>query len=365
MNRIQLLSPQLANQIAAGEVIERPASVIKELLENSLDAGAKQIDIDIDKGGIQRIKIMDDGCGIYKEDLTLAFSRHATSKIKTLDDLEQVASLGFRGEALASIGSVARVALSSRVADAQSGWQVKIEGQATASEPQPIAHPQGTTIEILDLFFNTPARRKFLRTEQTEFGHIEEVIRRLALSCFDVGITLKHNKRNIHQLRPASTEANRTQRVAHICGEAFIEQALYIDMESSNLRLWGWISLPTFSRTQPDLQYFYVNGRMIKDKLVNHAVKHAYHDVLYNNRHPAFILFLELDPQAVDVNAHPAKHEVRFHEGRLVHDFIQANIHKALAGINPNNQIMCREQKYIYHRVGQNQSNEKHKKRKE
>jgi len=339
MNRIQLLSPQLANQIAAGEVIERPASVIKELLENSLDAGAKQIEIDVDKGGIQRIKVTDDGGGIHKDDLHLAFSRHATSKIRTLDDLEQVISLGFRGEALASIGSVARVTLNSRTPDAHTGWQIKIEGQAVASEPTPVAHLQGTSIEILDLFFNTPARRKFLRTEQTEFGHIEEVIRRLALSCFEVGLTLKHNKRTIHQLRPANNDATRTQRIASICGDAFIEQALYIEMEASNnLRLWGWICLPTFSRAQPDLQYFYVNGRMIKDKLVNHAVKQAYHDVLYGHRHPAFVLFLDIDPQAIDVNAHPAKHEVRFHEGRMVHDFIQTSIQKALAGIKPQNQ---------------------------
>ncbi len=339
MNRIQLLSPQLANQIAAGEVIERPASVIKELLENSLDAGAQQIEVDIDKGGIQRIKVMDDGCGIYKEDLPLAFSRHATSKIRTLDDLEQVISLGFRGEALASIGSVARVTLSSRTPDAPTGWQIKIEGQATATEPTPLPHPQGTTLEILDLFFNTPARRKFLRTEQTEFNHTEEVIRRLALSSFTVGITLKHNKRTIYQLRTATTDHHRTQRVADICGAAFIEQALYIDLEASGLRLWGWLSLPTFSRAQPDLQYFYVNGRMIKDKLVNHAVRQAYHDVLYNKRHPAFVLFLELDPTAVDVNAHPAKHEVRFRDSRLIHDFIQTSIHKALSSLKPSTQF--------------------------
>jgi len=338
MNRIQLLPPQLANQIAAGEVIERPASVIKELLENSLDAGSKQIEIDIDKGGSQRIKVTDDGSGIYEDDLALAFSRHATSKIRTLDDLERVGSLGFRGEALASIGSVARVTLSSRTQDAHSGWQIKIEGQATASNPIPVAHPKGTTIEILDLFFNTPARRKFMRTEQTEFGHIDEVVKRLALSCFDVGLSLRHNKRVVHQLRAGEDDHTRTQRVASICGDHFIEHALYIDLEASGLRLWGWTSLPTFSRSQADLQYFYVNGRMIRDKLVNHAVKQAYQDVLYNNRYPAFVLFLEIDPLAVDVNAHPAKHEVRFRESRLVHDFIFRNIQRALAGLRPGQQ---------------------------
>lgn len=332
-NRIHLLTPQLANQIAAGEVIERPASVVKELLENSLDAKADLIEIEIEKGGSQRIKIFDNGRGIHKDDLTLSLSRHATSKIRNLDDLEHIASLGFRGEALASISSVARVTLSSKTTDATSGWQIKSDGHSLSPTPLPVAHPQGTTLEICDLFFNTPARRKFLRTEQTEYGHIDEVVKRIALSCFEVGFTLHHNKRQIFQLRPAKDENIKQQRVANICGQPFIENALYLEMEAAGLRLWGWISLPTFSRSQADLQYFYVNGRMVRDKSVNHAIKQAYHDVLFQGRHPAFVLFLELDPNLVDVNAHPTKHEVRFRESRLIHDFIFRNIQKALADI--------------------------------
>lgn len=335
MNRIQLLTPQLANQIAAGEVIERPASVAKELIENSLDAGSKNLEIDIDKGGMQRIRIRDDGHGIHKDDLALAFSRHATSKIRDLDDLEKIMTLGFRGEALASISSVARVTLSSCAKDEANGWQIKVDDHSNALTPTPTAHPQGTTIEVCDLFFNTPARRKFLRTEQTEFGHLEEVVKRLALSNFDIGITLRHNKKVIHQLRPAIDNTLREQRVASICGQAFMENAVYVEMEATDLKLWGWISLPTFSRSQADLQYFYVNGRMVRDKLVSHAVKQAYQDVLFHGRHPAFVLFLELDPTAVDVNAHPTKHEVRFRDSRLIHDFIYRSLQKAIAGIKP------------------------------
>lgn len=335
-NRIQLLTPQLANQIAAGEVIERPASVVKELLENCLDAGAQNIELDVDKGGIQRIKLRDDGSGIHKEDLTLALSRHATSKIRSLDDLERIGSLGFRGEALASISSVARVTLSSCSIGSNSGWEIKSEGQASASEPTPVAHPQGTTIEICDLFFNTPARRKFLRTEQTEFGHLEEVVKRLALSCAGVGITLRHNKRTIHQLHAAHNDHDRQQRVALVCGQTFIDNAIYIDIEAAGLRLWGWLSLPTFSRSQADLQYFYVNGRMVRDKVVSHAVRNAYQDVLYHGRHPAFVLFFTLDPTLVDVNAHPTKHEVRFRESRLVHDFLFRSLQRAIAEIQPH-----------------------------
>lgn len=336
-NRIQLLSPQLANQIAAGEVIERPASVVKELLENCLDAGAQNIELDIDKGGTQRIRLRDDGCGIYKDDLALALNRHATSKIRTLDDLERIGSLGFRGEALASISSVARVTLSSCVAGETRGWQIQAEGNISTPDPVPVAHPQGTTIEVCDLFYNTPARRKFLRTEQTEYSHIDEVIKRLALSCFDVGITLRHNKRAIYQLRPAENNDAREQRLALICGENFMENAIYIEMETSGLKIWGWMSLPIFSRSQADLQYFYVNGRMVRDKVVTHAVRQAYQDVLFHGRHPAFVLFLELDPTLVDVNAHPTKHEVRFRESRLVHDFLFRSLQKAIGEIKPNN----------------------------
>lgn len=337
MNRIQLLTPQLANQIAAGEVIERPASVVKELIENSLDAGSKNLEIDIDKGGMQRIRIRDDGHGIHKDDLALALSRHATSKIRDLNDLERITSLGFRGEALASISSVSRLTLSSCAAGETAGWEIKTDDLNVDLTPKPTAHPQGTTIEICDLFYNTPARRKFLRTEQTEFGHLEEVVKRLALSNFEIGFTLRHNKRVVQQLRPALDENIKQQRIANICGQAFIDNALYIDMEAAGLRVWGWMSLPTFSRSQGDLQYFYVNGRMVRDKLVSHAVKQAYQDVLFHGRHPVFVLFLELDPTAVDVNAHPTKHEVRFRESRLIHDFIYRSLQKAIAGIKPAN----------------------------
>lgn len=332
--RIQILPIQLANQIAAGEVIERPASIVKELLENSLDANADNIVIDIEKGGIQKIQIQDNGCGIHRDDLALALCRHATSKIYQLDDLEKITSLGFRGEALASISSVARVTLTAKVKAATSAWSVRNDGDKILP-PTPAAHPQGTTVSVCDLFYNTPARRKFLRTEQTEFNHIDEVVKRIALSRFDVAFTLQHNNKPIQQLRQAQDVFQREQRVASICGQTFIDNAIAIDIEATQLRLWGWISLPTFSRSQADLQYFYVNGRMVRDKLVTHAVRQGYQDVLFQGRHPAFVLFLELDPTQVDVNAHPTKHEVRFRESRLIHDFLFRSLHKAIAEIKP------------------------------
>ena len=337
MSRIHLLSPRLANQIAAGEVVERPASVVKELLENSLDAGASRLDVDVEQAGIKLIRIRDDGDGIEKEDLPLALSRHATSKIYELEDLEAVVSLGFRGEALASISSVSRLTLISRRQGAEHAWQVQTEGRDMEAVLSPAAHPQGTTVEMRDLFFNTPARRKFLKTENTEFKHLEEVVKRLALSRFDVAFQLKHNNKVIHQLKPAQTQADQERRVASVCGPTFIDQALRVDMqaEASGLSLKGWIGLPTFSRSQADLQYFFVNGRMIRDKLVTHAVRQAYADVLYHGRHPAYVLYLELDPALVDVNVHPTKHEVRFRESRLVHDFIFRSIHRAIGEMRP------------------------------
>lgn len=335
MSRIQLLSPRLANQIAAGEVVERPASVIKELLENSLDAGANKIEVDVEQGGVKLMRVRDNGSGIEKEDLALALSRHATSKILSLDDLEAVSSLGFRGEALASISSVARLTLTSNTQGQDSAWQVFAEGRDMAAQLQPAAHPIGTTVEVRDLFFNTPARRKFLRTEKTEFGHLEEVIKRLALSRMDVAFQLKHNQKVIHNLRPAQQQAAQEKRVASVCGPNFMQQAVHIEMEAPGLRLWGWVGLPTFSRSQADLQYFFVNGRVVRDKLVSHAVRQAYRDVLYHGRHPAFVLYLELDAATVDVNVHPTKHEVRFRDGRLVHDFIFRSLHKALADVRP------------------------------
>ena len=338
MPRIKLLNPRLANQIAAGEVVERPASVIKELLENSLDAGATRIDIDVEQGGVKLLRVRDDGCGIDESDLPLALSRHATSKIMDLDDLERVATLGFRGEALASVASVSRLLLTSCAESADQAWQVETEGRDMNPRVQPAAHPRGTTVEVRDLFFNTPARRKFLRTEKTEFGHLEEVVKRLALSRFDVAFNLRHNGRSVLSLRPAQTEQEARRRVASICGPAFVEQSVTIDEERSGLRLWGWVGLPTFSRSQADLQYFCVNGRMIRDKLVAHAVRQAYRDVLFNGRHPTFVLFLEVDPAVVDVNVHPTKHEVRFRDGRMVHDFLFSTLYRALADQRPDSQ---------------------------
>ncbi|MEO8401941.1 MAG: DNA mismatch repair endonuclease MutL [Gammaproteobacteria bacterium] len=342
MQRIQQLTTVLSNQIAAGEVIERPASVVKELIENSLDAGAAKIELEIESGGARLIRVRDNGGGIHADDLILALNRHATSKIKNLDDLEQIQTLGFRGEALASISSVARLTLSSAVRDS-TGWQVVTEGTDTPPQINPVAHPTGTTIEVRDLFFNTPARKKFLRTEKTEFDHIDELIKRVALSCFPVTFTLKHNQKLIRQYRAATSEVEREQRVESLCGSAFIENALKIETEMTGLKLSGWVALPTFSRSQADLQYFYVNGRMIRDKLVNHAVRQAYHDVLYGDRHPAFVLFLEVAPQQVDVNVHPTKHEVRFRESRLVHDFIYRSLKDALAGVRPGINVLEKE----------------------
>jgi DNA mismatch repair protein MutL len=346
MKRIALLSQRLANQIAAGEVVERPASVVKELLENSLDAGAMRIDVDIEQGGSKLIRLRDDGQGINKEDLALALSRHATSKIADLDDLENIASLGFRGEALASISSVSRLQLISRAADAvdAGGWLVEAEGQAMTALLRPAPQTQGTSVEVRDLFFNTPARKKFLRTENTEFARIDEVIKRLALSRFDVAFTLRHNQRTIHQLQSARSVQERQRRIGLVCGPAFLEHAVYIDIEASGLRLWGWVCLPTFSRSQPDLQYFYVNGRVIRDKLVSHAVKQAYRDVLFGGRHPAFVLYLELQPALVDVNVHPTKHEVRFRDQRLVHDFLFRSLHQALADVRPDDHLQGQQQ---------------------
>ncbi|MFJ4432669.1 DNA mismatch repair endonuclease MutL [Pseudomonas sp. NPDC089395] len=338
-SRIQLLSPRLANQIAAGEVVERPASVAKELLENSLDSGARRIDVEVEQGGVKLLRVRDDGSGISADDLPLALARHATSKIRELEDLEGVLSLGFRGEALASISSVARLTLTSRTASAGEAWQVETEGRDMTPRVQPAAHPVGTSVEVRDLFFNTPARRKFLKAEKTEFDHLQEVIRRLALARFDVGFHLRHNGKSILSLHEAHDETARARRVGAICGPGFMEQALPIDVERNGLRLWGWVGLPTFSRSQADLQYFFVNGRAVRDKLVAHAVRQAYRDVLFNGRHPTFVLFLELEPNGVDVNVHPTKHEVRFREGRSVHDFLYGTLHRALADVRPEDQL--------------------------
>jgi DNA mismatch repair protein MutL len=336
--RIHLLPTQLVNQIAAGEVVERPSSVVKELVENSFDAGARQVSIDIEQGGARLIKIRDDGCGIDKNDLPLALSRHATSKIATLQDLEHVASMGFRGEALPSISSVARLTLISRTPESDCAWQIHADGSERDFDPQPDPHPKGTTVDVRDLFYNTPARRKFLKSEKTEFDHIETLVKRMALSRFDIGFRLTHNQKEILNLKPAETPAEQERRIASICGSAFIDNCVKIDFASSGLELTGWVGLPTFSRSQPDMQFFYVNGRLIRDKLVAHAVKQAYQDVLYHGRQPVFVLYLTLDPALVDVNAHPAKLEVRFREGRLVHDFLFSALHRSLAEVRPGQQ---------------------------
>ncbi|RMV74956.1 DNA mismatch repair protein MutL [Pseudomonas caricapapayae] len=337
--RIELLSPRLANQIAAGEVVERPASVIKELLENSLDSGARRIDVDVEQAGIKLLKVRDDGGGISSDDLPLALARHATSKIRDLEDLERVMSLGFRGEALASISSVARLTLTSRTRDADQAWRVETEGRDMAPRVQPAAHPVGTSVEVRDLFFNTPARRKFLKAEKTEFDHLQEVIKRMALARFDVAFHLRHNGKTVLSLHEAHDDTARARRVSAICGPGFLEQALPIEIERNGLHLWGWVGLPTFSRSQADLQYFFVNGRAVRDKLVAHAVRQAYRDVLFNGRHPTFVLFFEVDPAAVDVNVHPTKHEVRFRDGRMVHDFLYGTLHRALGDVRPENQL--------------------------
>ncbi|PSJ43993.1 DNA mismatch repair protein MutL [Zobellella endophytica] len=327
---IQILPARLANQIAAGEVVERPASVVKELVENSLDAGATRIEVDIEKGGAKLIRIRDNGGGIARDELTLALSRHATSKVSTLEDLEQILSLGFRGEALASISSVARLVLTSKPAAQSEAWQAMAEGRDMAVKLQPASHPDGTTVEVTDLFFNTPARRKFLRTEKTEFGHIDEVIRRIALSRFDVNLTLRHNGKPVRQYRAGKLPSQQDKRLAAVCGPAFIASALRLDSEHHGLRLWGWLSPPEAARPQPDLQYTYVNGRMMRDKLLNHAVRQAYGERLPADGYTAFVLYLELNAREVDVNVHPAKHEVRFHQSRLVHDFIYQVLAQAL-----------------------------------
>ncbi len=335
-SRIRSLDTRLANQIAAGEVVERPSSVVKEALENSLDASARHIGIDIESGGTKLIRVRDDGLGIDQEDLTLALARHATSKIASIDDLEAVATLGFRGEALASIASVARLSLTSNASDdASAGLCAASEGRDMQVSVRPAPHPRGTTLDVRDLFYNTPARRKFLRTEKTEFNHIEEVIKRQALARPEVGFVLRHNGKTIHSLKPAIDQAALERRVASVCGPAFMEQAVPIERSAGDLSLRGWVGLPTFSRSQADLQYFFVNGRVIRDKLIAHAIKQAYRDVLFHGRHPAYVLFFELDPARVDVNVHPTKHEVRFRDGREIHGFIFSTLNRALAELRP------------------------------
>ncbi len=331
---IRKLPARLINQIAAGEVIERPASVVKELVENSLDAGARRIDIDIEQGGVRLIRVRDDGQGIGKAELALALERHATSKIASLDELERVRSMGFRGEALPSIASVTRLALTSKSGESDTAWRVTADGEEV-STPALAAHAQGTTVEVRDLFFNTPARRKFLRTEKTEFNHLSNLVKRLALSRFDVEFRFRHNQREVFHLPAAADQAAQAQRIGRLCGAPFIENAVHISHEAAGMRLHGWLALPTFSRSQADLQHFYVNGRAIRDKVVSHALRAGYQDVLFHGRHPAFVLYLDMAPEKVDVNAHPQKSEVRFRDSRMVHDFLRHTVEHALSDTRP------------------------------
>jgi DNA mismatch repair protein MutL len=324
--RIQLLPDQLISQIAAGEVVERPASALKELLENSLDAGSSDIQVALQQGGIKQIRVADNGAGVAKEDLELALTRHATSKIASLEDLESVASLGFRGEALASIASISRTQLLSRQADAKYAWRIASEG-SDISVIEPAALDAGTVIEVSDLYFNTPARRKFLKTEGTEFGHCEEVFNRIALSRPDVALMLQHNGRALSRYAVSQPE----RRFAEVLGSEFAAESISLDESAAGLRLWGMAAKPTFNRNSRDTQYVYVNGRFVRDKLIAHAIRQAYQDVLHHDRHPAFVLFLELDPTLVDVNVHPAKTEVRFRDAQAMHRFIFHSLNKALA----------------------------------
>jgi DNA mismatch repair protein MutL len=327
---IRVLPSELIDQIAAGEVVERPAAVIKELVENSLDAGASRIDLEIEAGGTRLIRVTDNGRGIAPGELPLALSRHATSKIASLDDLESLTTLGFRGEALPSIGSVARLKLTSRAAGEAQAWSLVCDGGALG-EAKPAALAAGTAVEVRDLFFNTPARRKFLRSERTEYGHLDDVVKSLALARPDVAFSLRHNQRGQFSLPVAADREAREARIASLCGEEFLEHAVWFERGIDGMGLEGWVAAPTFSRAQPDLQFTFVNGRYVRDKLLKHAIRHAYRDVLYQSRHPACVLFLSIDPRRVDVNAHPAKLEIRFRDSRTVHDFVFRTIESVLA----------------------------------
>ncbi|MEX0975875.1 MAG: DNA mismatch repair endonuclease MutL [Woeseia sp.] len=337
---IRQLPEHLVNQIAAGEVVERPASVVKELIENSLDAGARAVSVDLQSGGSKLIRVRDDGAGIPRAELALALSRHATSKITSLDDLEAIASLGFRGEALPSIASVARLTLRSRTLQSDSAWQIAAH-DGKLGELEPCAHPFGTTVEVRDLFFNTPGRRKFLRTERTEYQHIDKWLRRLALARPDVAFAVTHNSRPVLELAAAHDRDAERRRLDIICGAAFAAQAIHLQRESDGVALAGWLGAPAFNRTQSDMQFWFVNGRSITDRTLSHAVRHAFRDVLFHGRHPAYVLSLSIDPANVDANAHPAKHEVRFRDGRRVHGMVAQAIEVVLAGTRPGTPAMA------------------------
>lgn len=331
---IRVLPSELVDQIAAGEVIERPASVVKELVENSLDAGARRIEVDIERGGVGLIRIRDDGCGIPAGELPIAISRHATSKIASLDDLESITTLGFRGEALPSIGSVSRLRLASHPTGAEHASEITVDGGAV-SEVRPCAHPAGTTIEVRDLFFNVPARRKFVRTDATELGHIARLVERMALSRFHVTFRLRGGERVLLDA-PATREGNEGARVEQVLGKEFLARSVPIEHHAGPVEITGWVGLPTASRAQPDQQYWFVNGRAVRDKLLMNAVRVAYRDVLYGGRHAAYVLYLTLDPKLVDVNAHPSKLEVRFRDSRQIHEFVFRSVERVLANTKPD-----------------------------
>jgi DNA mismatch repair protein MutL len=331
---IRVLSPNLIDQIAAGEVIERPASVVKELIENAFDAGARRIEIEIERAGLRLMRVRDDGCGLDGADLALAVERHATSKIATLDDLEGIASFGFRGEALPSIGSVARMRLVSRTREQQQGHELSVEG-GLRTAVAPAAHPVGTSVEVRDLFYNVPARRRFVRSESTEFGHILRQVERLALSEPGVAFRLRHNGREILDLPAADEHLAFERRIDRILGAEFRSQALAIDDSAGPLRLTGWLGLPTAARAQADLQYWFVNSRAVRDRVLANAVRLGYRDVLYHGRHPSYLLYLTLDPRQVDVNAHPTKLELRFRDSRAVHDGVFRSVERSLAATSP------------------------------
>jgi DNA mismatch repair protein MutL len=334
---IQLLPDTLISQIAAGEVIERPASVVKELVENALDARSTRIEVELERGGLGLIRVRDDGFGIDPGEIAMALTRHATSKIASLEDLESVATLGFRGEALPSIASVSRLSLVSRCATATHAWVVEArDGALTAAAPA--SHPAGSSVEVRDLFFNVPARRKFLRTENTEYQHIVRMLERLALSRFDVSFTLAHNGKLIWSLPTAQSSAERLERVAKICGDEFAAHVIELRHHTESLQLSGWLALPTFSRSQSDLQFAYLNGRFVRDKLLAGAARLAYQDVMFHGRFSAYLLYLEMDPALVDVNAHPQKLEVRFRDSRRIHEFVFRTLEKVLSDTRPNHQ---------------------------
>ena len=335
--RIKVMDELLANQIAAGEVVERPASVLKELVENCVDAKAQSIHVDIQHGGHELIRVRDDGQGIHADDMALSVERHATSKVYNYQDLEAVSSLGFRGEALASIASVSRLTIASRAQDESTGTKLSQEGKTVSQAP--VAHPQGTTVEVRDLFYNTPARRKFLRTAKTEFQHIETLLHRMALAQFSIAFKLTHNQREVFHVHPAATVELQEKRLAAILGNDFASHAVHIDFSAAGMRLSGWIAVPNFTRGQADMQYFYINGRFVKDKVLAHAMRQAYHDVLFHGRHAAYVLYLEIDPATVDVNVHPTKHEVRFRQSNVVHQFVSRGVKDALAQIQPQEEL--------------------------